>query len=301
MNILVLVDKSLADLPKNQATLHELSAQLDTQGKTIDVHGFSEAELSIETSTPNIRFKNQFLSDYAFVFFRRVGKYKSLASLVSSLCDSIGVRFVDSIYRNTVGTGKAEQMFRLALASIAVPKSYFSPHYTPESIKRASSFLTYPLVLKDSHGQLGKNVFLAHSEEKLIELLRAQDQKKEWLLQEFIPNEFDYRILVLGGKAVVAEQRVRNTSTHEFRNNISLGAEEHFVNLDTIPPDVITLAINASQALGVEVAGVDIVTNTKTNRSYVLEVNRCPGFTHGQISGEIKALAHYISSLCPKK
>ncbi len=301
MKILALVDRDALVPQKKNTTLEQLSKAAATSGASLAVSRFADVEFFVDRKDVIVMIKGTPLSEYSAVYFRHVGKYKSVASLIGLMCDSISIPFVDTLYRHTIGTGKIDQTIRLSHAHVSVPKSYFTPTTTQESLERAVAFLGSPLILKDSSGRLGANVFLVRSIEEIEKIIGEQKKApKEWLFQEFIPNTFDYRILTLGGEAIIAEKRER-TNNEEFRNNVSLGAKEHFIPVNEVPQDILDLARTASHSLQVEVAGVDIVTDSNTGHSFVLEVNRCPGFTHEGNSGEVSALAHFLFSLCQKK
>ncbi|NLD25576.1 hypothetical protein GX656_02955, partial [Candidatus Dojkabacteria bacterium] len=69
--------------------------------------------------------------------------------------------------------------------------------------------------------------------------------------------------------------------------------------IENTPLDVLDIAVGASHALKLNWAGVDVVTDNRTNKNYVLEVNRRPGLT--ERSSEISALYGYLKGLAPIK
>jgi len=106
-------------------------------------------------------------------------------------------------------------------------------------------------------------------------------------IQEFIPHgDYDLRLLVLGGEVLASMKRVADS----WKTNVSLGAKPFPYN----PPDEIReIAIRASEILGCELAGVDIL---QTSRGPVLvEVNSQPGWKGLQTTTEIN-IAYEIAS-----
>ncbi|MEK7766142.1 MAG: hypothetical protein AAB368_07880, partial [bacterium] len=90
-------------------------------------------------------------------------------------------------------------------------------------------------------------------------------------LQEYLPTDHDLRVITVGYRAIGA---MRRTIPHgDFRANLAVGGIADAVPL---PDDLAHLAERASQALGREFAGVDILVSE--GRPFVLEVNRAPGF-----------------------
>jgi len=124
-------------------------------------------------------------------------------------------------------------------------------------------------------------------------MIRKNGKYNKYIFQEFISNDFDYRVVVANNKATSVCKRTRVED--KYRNNVALGATEEFVNVKDTPQGVIDIAVGASRALKLNWAGVDVVTDNNTNKNYVLEVNRRPGLT--EKSSEIVALYTYIKGL----
>jgi ribosomal protein S6--L-glutamate ligase len=91
-------------------------------------------------------------------------------------------------------------------------------------------------------------------------------------VQEFIKEAqgVDIRCFVIDGKVVGAMQRVAQEG--EFRANLHLGGVASEVK---ITREERNIAIKATKALGLKVAGVDIIRSSSGPK--VLEVNSSPG------------------------
>jgi RimK family alpha-L-glutamate ligase len=77
---------------------------------------------------------------------------------------------------------------------------------------------------------------------------------------------FDWRVLVIGGRAVAAMRRV---SAH-WVHNMAQGARCEAAELQ---PELASLAEGAARALGMDYAGVDLIAAAKGPPIQVLEVN----------------------------
>ena len=96
-------------------------------------------------------------------------------------------------------------------------------------------------MIKEFYSSKGEGVHIASSFKAFRKIIQEIFQKNSlYLLQEYIPNDFDYRVLVLGGKARVIEKKTRTKDT--FRNNVALGATEEFLNISDAPKDILLLA-----------------------------------------------------------
>lgn len=130
-----------------------------------------------------------------------------------------------------------------------------------------------PLVIKLLAGTQGKGVVLAETRkaaESVIQAFRGLDA--DILVQEFIREAggADIRCLVVGEKVVAAMKR--QAPEGEFRSNIHRGGVATKIKLT---PEERSTAVRASRAMGLNIAGVDIIRSH--HGPVVLEVNSSPG------------------------
>lgn len=130
-----------------------------------------------------------------------------------------------------------------------------------------------PVVVKLLEGSAGHGVVLAETKKAAEALLSAFNQlDADFLVQEFIKeaNGSDIRVFVVGGKVVAAMQR--HAAPGDFRANLHQGGSSSKVKLT---PAERRIALAASKALGLSIAGVDLLRSGKG--PVVLEVNVSPG------------------------
>ena len=151
----------------------------------------------------------------------------------------------------------------------------------PESVLIASrnrsedliEYLPPPLVLKLLTGTQGIGVMRVNDVKEagpIIDTLSELDQMI--CLQKYLPNSGeDIRVFVTGGEVVAAMRR--RAAAHEWRSNIHIGGQgmNHKVTSEESEA-----SIKAAEAVGVEIAGVDLIS--VDNTPYVIEVNASPGF-----------------------
>jgi len=151
----------------------------------------------------------------------------------------------------------------------------------PESVLIASrnktgeptEYLSPPLVMKLLSGTQGVGVMRVRDVKEagpIIDTLSELDQMI--CLQKFLPNPGeDIRVFLVGGEIVAAMKR--RAPPNEWRSNIHMGG----VGIAHKPTaQEREVAVKAAEAVGVEIAGVDLIT--VDNQPYVIEVNASPGF-----------------------
>ena len=163
-----------------------------------------------------------------------------------------------------------------ALAGAGLPVPATCLVNRPQGWDRAVERLGgYPLVVKLPQGRQGQGVALIHDpDEAALAQQMWLRQRRGLLLQRFLPptGRRDLRVLVMGGRAVAGMELFPREG--EFRANVHLGGRP--VNF---PPtgEAARLALAATQALGLEVAGVDLV-QPSGGGPLLTEVNFAPGF-----------------------
>lgn len=156
---------------------------------------------------------------------------------------------------------------------IRVPNTLFSR--SPAIVNSLLDHLGgLPVVLKMLEGSQGVGVVLANNRQVISSVLDLLwGLGKEVQVQEFVEESggSDIRVLVLGGRIVAAMKRTARAG--DFRSNVHRGGSGHLYKLGEEEKRV---AITAAKVVGLEFAGVDILTSRKG--PLVVEVNASPGF-----------------------
>jgi len=135
--------------------------------------------------------------------------------------------------------------------------------------------LGYPLVFKECHGSMGKQVALISNREEL-EAVYRKTIKVPHLYEKFLAKHqgHDYRVMVVGDAVVAAMERVNK---QDFRSNIAMGGRGYDVTT-TLPLSFRQTALKATHALGLDYAGIDIAIGDD-ELPYFLEANGNAFFT----------------------
>jgi RimK family alpha-L-glutamate ligase len=196
-----------------------------------------------------------------------------------------------SVAAHRLCTRKAEQAAIFAKAMVPTPATIVG---SLELVaKEGAAKLGFPLIVKMSVGSFGRCVWKCDDQAELDTLVstrQSSDKKnRRYVVQEFIENSGDYRLLVLGSRVLGAIKRTA-VSSDEFRNNVALGGEA--VAFDP-PQSWCDLAVRAAHACGVLVGGVDIMARNGSE-PLVIEVNIQPQYKGLQAATGIDVAAAMI-------
>ena len=199
--------------------------------------------------------------------------YNYIFSALSCYCRKYGVTMMDDTFTNI--SGKLYELWRFWENDIPVAKTIFGPK---DFMIDKFQTLGGPGILKSVHGTKGKDSYLINSKADLEEAL-AETGGEHFVLQNFVPNDGDWRIILINFEPKLAIYR----SSHgkDFRNNTSLGGDATLIPLEKVDARAIELSVAAAKSLNIKIAGADIIADKNTGEYTVLEVNRTPQLISG--------------------
>jgi glutathione synthase/RimK-type ligase-like ATP-grasp enzyme len=228
--------------------------------------------------------------DCAFVYFKSWETMPEQASALAQYLQAKGIPLVDEAVLE-VGTSKLSQLFKLWQAGLDVtPTVYSTKNLNQEIVQRVLG--VGPYIVKPAHGQKGRDNYLTKDFNSANKIIKNAQQPM--LLQSYIENEGDYRVLVYGYKVRGALYRTGISGSH--LNNTSAGAQSEFVTKKTVPENIAKLAINSAKATKNAVAGVDILVSSKTSQPFLLEVNQGSQIVTGHFTDKkIRAFGKFLN------
>lgn len=253
----------------------------------VTIAQFADLEIFVASGDVDITLKGQSLRGFDYVWLTSSWRNRSDAYAVFMFLKANGVDC------NQVEAEKSKlvDMILFALKGISIPKTYFCRTENIQSrLVSIEGFCNYPFIIKPTNGSLGRGIHLVNSREDFVRISMQLDKKQAYICQEFIPNTFDYRVIIGNDEIVSVCQRHRVEDG--FRNNTYLGAKETFLDPINLPKSIINIAKESASALKLSWAGVDIVSCSETGQDYIIELNRRPGFSLG--TAEISAAYDYL-------
>lgn len=219
------------------------------------------------------------------------GLYRDLAFTLGLYLEHHGVKFWNSEIANQRSTSKLSATMQLSLLGLPVPKTRFSL----DSSKLLQETLSTPFICKSAVASRGADNYFCHSIDEAKSHL-DNGSTNHFIIQEYIDNEADWRIICFGGQPKLAiERRRQSDDTH--LNNTSQGANAQLIEFDKLPAKVIDECKQICYKMGREMAGIDVLPERGNQEQYVyLEVNAIPQLTSGSFVDEkMKVLAESLN------
>jgi RimK family alpha-L-glutamate ligase len=201
------------------------------------------------------------------------GRFGTVLRLIIEYAKKNDIKFLNDIFfQSYQSEDKLAQQFFLASNNLpGIPTWHFSSINEVPAIKK----IEFPVVVKKSRGSLGIGVYKINNRKELEKILNT-NRKTEipMITQKYFPITCDYRILVIGGKAVGVIKRV--SSKNEWRTNVSLGGKAVALSNSKNREKIITLAEKIAKKMKFDYVGVDILESEK--KLHVIEVNSLAQF-----------------------
>ncbi len=245
--------------------------------------------LNVEASCPKVHYRGGSILPHFDAVIPRIGASNTFyGTAVLRHLETMGIYTLNESIAIARSRDKFRSLQLLARKGIPMPLTGFaqSPDNTEDVIRIVGGA---PLVIKLLEGTQGKGVILADSQPSAVSIINAfKEMGANILVQEYIQESHgtDIRCFVIGNKVVAAI--VRQAKAGEFRANVHQGGRA----LETkITAQERSIAIAAVKAMGLKIAGVDLVRSKRG--PLVLEINSSPGLegiekaTHVNIAGKI--------------
>jgi glutathione synthase/RimK-type ligase-like ATP-grasp enzyme len=205
------------------------------------------------------------------------------AGLLAKYLESRGVAFLNSEVNNGLAQTKITQMFVLAQGGMPVPNTLYAKKNIIKTFfeKGLPDGFKLPIIMKANDGSRGDDNYLIKTADQALKILNAEaSSDKEFVLQNFIENDGDYRFLFIGLEEDPLVFK-RTASGESHLNNTSKGGHGEFIDLASLNPLALEYARKSAQLLKREIGGTDIIIDKQSGKHYVLEVNGTPALATG--------------------
>lgn len=241
-------------------------------------------ELFFELSPDKIAIyhpgKNFDLRDFDLIVIRHIGKMANESQAIVQYCEHFGIRYTDGYLNRLMLDSKIGTQFLLWFNGIRNwPHTFYG---NVDEMKRRFAEFGDEVILKDNEGSKGRLNFLIHSVAE-VDQIHNDNPDKHFMLQQFIANQGDLRILIFNGKPALAIARKSSGTSH--LNNTSQGGSARIVPVESIQQEVIDMCVKAAEVTRLQVAGVDVMFDAD-GEPYLLEINNSPQVSSGSFKKE---------------
>ena len=253
------------------------------RGHEVTVIKYRDCYASIEQNKPTVSYRGDDLGKYDAIVPRIASYMTRYGTAIVRQLEMQGVYTLSSSIAINRSRDKLRSLQLLAKAGVGIPKTVFSRNTTDidSLIEKIGGM---PVIIKLARGTHGNGVVLAETKKAAKSVLQAfyltNEDGTNVLLQEFVKESAgtDIRALVVGGRVLASMKR--QSLDDDFRSNLHKGGEGTKIKLTE---EETKMAIKAAKAMGLNVAGVDMMRSERG--PLILEVNASPGFGIEKITG----------------
>jgi ribosomal protein S6--L-glutamate ligase len=255
-----------------------------SRGHEVEVIKYKNCFVSVDHNDPKVIYKGKEIN---------IKEYDAIIPRIANYMTSYGTAIVRQLEREGIFTTASAiaiarvrdklRATQIMAKVVDVPKTVFSRN-SLDIDGMLDQVGGAPVIIKLGRSTHGNGVVLAESKKAAKSALQAfylyNEDGTNIMIQEYIEESAgtDIRVFVVGGRVVASMKR--QSLDDDFRSNLHKGGEGIPVKLTDEERKV---AIKAAKALGLNVAGVDILHSKRG--PLVLEVNASPGFGIEKVTG----------------
>jgi ribosomal protein S6--L-glutamate ligase len=250
-----------------------LIEEIEKAGHEAMVVDHSLCDLIIEQEGPSIIYKGQRLEGVDAIIPRIGASVTFYGTAVVRQFELMGVFSAVTSQAIVRSRDKLRSLQILSKNGLGMPKTAFTNFSKGGEKQLIEQVSGAPVIIKLLEGTQGLGVVLAETKKAAQSVVEAfHGLKARIIVQEYIKEAkgADIRAFVVNGKVVGAMKR--QGAEGEFRSNLHRGGVATVIKLSRAEKQA---ALNAAKALGLDVAGVDMLQSARG--PLILEVNSSPG------------------------
>ena len=263
---------ALLSRTRNLYSTRRLIIVLEQCGHTARVVDTLRCYMSIASHHPSIHYKGAEIEPFDAVIPRIGASVTFYGCAVLRQFEMMGTYVINDSVAITRSRDKLRSLQLLSRKGLGLPITGFA--HSPDDIPFVIYIETRSLlVIKLLEGTQGIGVVLAETNQAAESVIQAfMGMKANIMVQEYITEArgADIRCFVIGDKVVASMKR--QAADGEFRSNLHRGGTASVIR---ITPEERSTAIRAAKAMGLRVAGVDLLRSN--HGPVIMEVNSSPG------------------------
>lgn len=220
------------------------------------------------------------------LFIRARTDPMNITYVAARMASFYGIPVIDDHQSIQICSDKVNMYTHLIKKQISMPRTIFlsKQDLTVERVMHLFDELGSPLIVKEPSTSFSLRVEKVHDAPEFFRVARRFIRLSDWIVvQQYIESKYDWRVGVLGGELLYVCKYTIPSDTFKIQASVNghlvyCGVES--VPPDKVPPHVIRLGVDAANAIGRGLYGVDIKNNN--GDAYVIEVNDNPSIESGE-------------------
>jgi ribosomal protein S6--L-glutamate ligase len=226
--------------------------------------------------------ENLKLRDYDFVFFGFMSNFTTIVKMLISYLDKYAIPYLKyGTFKDL--DNKAYEMYLVESLGYPYIPSIMASKITRHVIEKINEW-GYPVIVKDVNLNRGEGVWKIENRKELISRFTRGFGSNLMLIQKFIPNDGDYRVISIKNRVELVIKKERIKGSKEFRANVARGGK---AVKGSLPSHIIHMCEDISKHLVCDIVGFDIIKDKKSEQYYVMETNSSPHFPTFSVISEI--------------
>lgn len=283
----LLLYNGYSDIPPYEQQIRRLAEEFGKRDVQIDCRKNREFLLHIEDSKVSMD------SRYDFCVFLDKDIYTSI------MVEKLGIPTFNC--PDSIAICDDKMLTYLALAGIGIdlpdttPGPLFYDAGMPvdeQTLRTLEERYPYPMVVKQSYGSQGRNVYLVRDRTELLDKM-TELRGSKYLIQRYVRTSVgeDLRVIVIGGRAIGGMIR---RSENDFRSNAALGGKTHSADVSEKSR---LIAEKVATFLKLDYCGIDLLKDARGDYSIVCEVNSNAFFSSFEESTGINVAEKYVAHI----
>jgi len=233
------------------------------------------------------------LADYDAVLIR--GHIHEHVDVVKSVSMYLGQKGIPAIndYSAFRTSSKLIQAVQFQVYGLPVGKTVFVNQAVLDNLDKLP--FDFPCIMKATNGSHGNYNYKLEKADDIAQILADDNGKHTFVLQRFMPNDCDYRVLLAGEQLLIIKRMALGDS---HLNNSSKGGSTELVDPSELPDEIIKQCRHIARKLNQTIAGVDVLYDKSNDSFSFLEVNSQPQLMTGAfVEEKAKLMAALFDSL----
>ncbi|HLB65990.1 MAG TPA: RimK/LysX family protein [Candidatus Saccharimonadales bacterium] len=292
--VLVLSSKPIGDYFEKVKKFNKLEVQYESVTyKKLIYYLNGEASKVLNT-----RDRDVDIARYVFTYFKSHASNPELASAAAEYLKFKGRPFADQEVKDYVSGSKLSQYMRLNSYNLPVPLCVCAEtKLLAKKYEEIAASLGTPFVLKEANSDKGRKNYLVDNETDFTDILK-NDEKGLYIAQKYIENDGFLRLYVLNKEVKLAIWRSKIGHKDKLKTHLNKptgGVNAKLLKVSQVSGSAKDMAVRAAIALDRQVAGVDLVQDSKSKKWYILEANNAPQIKSGAfVDQKTKVIANYF-------